>query len=286
MNYDIVHADETPCENILDTIATAPFLTAKRLVIIKGLDDADDDTRKRILTALERTPAYTDVVLDVKQPLGTDAIRLLQNRLIAQNFAKPTDSSLLQLIAKEFSDKKKKISPAAITYLRERVGKDSQRICNEIEKLIVFAGKRDTITIDDIDRIVVGDVHETAFALLDFIGTKETKKALIVCETLGIDRNNITEILGLIASHLRKIRRIAALKRGGISDSQIRNQVGIGDYAFMKLSRQVTSLKSREIITAQKIILQIDADLKAGKLGPKEAMTLAVVKLCGGDDAS
>ena len=76
------------------------------------------------------------------------------------------------------------IKEEQLNYLLEISGTNMQDLMNEIRKLIEYAGENGEIKKEDIDKLAIKDVQAIIFDLTDYLGIKETDKALEVLDNL------------------------------------------------------------------------------------------------------
>lgn len=74
--------------------------------------------------------------------------------------------------------RKKDISDEALGELIQRVGPHRQQLASEIEKLCLYVGDRDPITLDDIVAIVSRNKQARAFALAESVAERNLPKVL------------------------------------------------------------------------------------------------------------
>ncbi len=92
-----------------------------------------------------------------------------------------------------------------LVYFIESCGTDMQELINEIRKLIEYAGKGNSITKDDIDKLCTKKMESIIFDLTDSLGKKNTKEAIDVLRNLVLSKEPLAKILITLYNHFKKL---------------------------------------------------------------------------------
>ncbi|MBR2433517.1 MAG: hypothetical protein IKB21_02815, partial [Clostridia bacterium] len=84
-------------------------------------------------------------------------------------------------------------------------------------------------------------------------------------------------ILGLISAHFRRML-YANLAEG--TNGEIANLLGVKEFAVAKAKTLSKHIKPNAILQINNLILQIDYDIKSGKMNAENAMYFLVLQIC------
>ncbi len=112
---------------------------------------------------------------------------------------------LRQMVMKTLAGFQKKIQPRALEQLFERVGFHPVAVSMEAEKLALYIGDRDTITVEDLE-LMVGRTREDAlFELTDAFGKRQGARTLVLLNRLQENGMHGLQILATMRNYLRKM---------------------------------------------------------------------------------
>lgn len=94
---------------------------------------------------------------------------------------------------------------AAMDLFVGRVGYDSRQLVNEIEKLVVFAGGRTRITVQDIKAVTSSSRSAIAWDLSDAIGTRNLPLASATLRQLLFQKEQPVGLIAIIESRIKEL---------------------------------------------------------------------------------
>ncbi|MEO7766094.1 MAG: DNA polymerase III subunit delta, partial [Ferruginibacter sp.] len=98
---------------------------------------------------------------------------------------KVRDYKLVEWVTDYLQSQHFTMTPRAIGLLTEHLGNDLNRIVNELEKLTLNLGQRQTITEDDIEKFVGISKEYNVFELQDALAKKDLAKAIRIIQYFG-----------------------------------------------------------------------------------------------------
>ena len=200
---------------VLDELRTPPLLTPHRAVILSQADKFVTDHVEALTRYLAAPSPSGSLVLLVDAWKSTSRAKAAQ-----QEFAKldkaarkvgdfidcsaPADSQLPAWIAQAATRRGKTIARDGAGLLAAWTGADLARLDSEVEKLSLYVGPREQITLKDVATVVAATTGPTPFALPNAIAAGQTGKALKELAALMTTRGEEFRVLGLIAWQLRR----------------------------------------------------------------------------------
>ena len=239
--------------NIEQELTTPPFLSEHRLIILNNIpspaskrDSDEEETLKdnsvdiRIEKVLDNIPDANFVIFisqepDVKKPLYK---RLLELATVKE-FKNLNEHWIKEYIRNELLW----IDNAAISKLIQYKWLDLSKIESEIWKLSLYRAN-DRITEDDIEKNVLPEIDVSVFQFLDRLYELNFNKALVNLKRI-LENDKIEPTFAAIMSNMRKLIYILYLRRNGIADKIIIDQLKVHSFVFQKT---LSSAKNESVI--------------------------------------
>lgn len=172
------------------------------------------------------------------------------------------------------------IQESELDYLLEVAGTNMQDLMNEIRKLIEFAGENGEIKKEDIDKLTIKQVQAIIFDLTDYLGVKETDKALEVLNNLIYNKEPLQKIIITLYNHFRKLylTKLAIEENKDLVEalSLKPNQI----FLTTKYKKQASYFKTEEIQKILKELIQLDYTSKNGLIDLEVGMKTILCKNC------
>lgn len=217
--WDLV---ETTLAHVLDDAAAMSLFASRRLIWVAGAEGAvpkgrakkdDDETAGlRELDAYLKSPTpETTIVFDVSRYDfdGDDKTKMENVKKFYANvktvveFPRFTVDAARRLAQDLAKQKKIQIPPAELELLIEACGADASRISQELEKLSLYAKPGQTITAQDMARMVPNARAANIFGLVSAIGQGNRAKSLDILDTLIREGEYLPLALGFLATQFR-----------------------------------------------------------------------------------
>jgi len=272
---------EVEAADILDELRTAPFLTDKRVVVIKGADDFVSQNRE-LLEKYFDNPCPTGIlILNVSSwPSNTRLAKKLPNtgKLITVTQPKTWQlpGRLVQYTADAHS---KRLSKDAAELLVELTGDDLVRLYSEVDKLALFADSEKTITVKHVEKLIGHNRLYNAFAVIDKCLAGDAGAAVERLRSMfASDRSTEFTVVGAFAFHFRRMFNARVLLDKGVRPDAIAKNLriwGNKDSFFAQLRKM--SLK--QVGDGIEQLAGIDYAIKTGRTKPQVAIEQLVLKL-------
>ena len=281
LNYSVFYAKEKDfsINALIDSLSTVPFLSKKRLVILKDADALSSPNAKCVSSYLANPKESSIFIIESVLPSIKGGFILEASKLAyLVYFRRLRDASLNSWLAKKAALLKKRISPEAITAIKENLPNDLRMLSLGMDNLILYTGKRPTITKEDVESVIGVSATHTAFDLIDTIEKKDRRLALNVFSSLKKDRLRETELLGLLAWNARMILRVKELLKIKTT-AEICRELSLSPRSFEHIARRASGFKNDQIRALVGAILKADLDIKTGT-APTIVMEKLILKMC------
>lgn len=272
--YDL---DEKDLDDALLDLDTYSFLSDKKIVIIKNIENLNDDKKTTHLINYLNSPNNDNLlILTTTKFNGTKKI----NKTLKEktNFIKleSDPNTVIKNLLKDY-----KLEPGVINKISIYSNNNLDIIKTECDKLINYKEDKN-ITVDDVEKLVVkhlGDSSNIIFDLVKYISSSDKKRALEQYKLL--QEYNIDDIglIGLIESQLRLLEQVSIYKKEGLYKDDIATKLNIHPYRIQKTMELLSSTNITSINNLIKNLSEIDYKVKAGLIDSKDCILMYIINI-------
>lgn len=281
---EIIYGEKLDTSDFATNLETLPFLSEKRLVVVKNfLDLGKDEEQKKIASAIENTPDFCLLIFQENEvPKKTNPIyKKIAKIGTLQEFKALTPSEISKWIVDKAKKENLKISFFTANYLSQQCGPELWSISNELEKLALFADNKE-ITKEMIDTLCIPSLTSSIFKLTDEVAQKNVKASL---KTFGILKDSGEELNGIffmLVRHFRILTQVQELVSKGEKAPEITKKLKQHPFVIQKTSVQARNFDQKKLIAIYEEMLDIDTKVKTGIIksykGDNREFELAIEK--------
>jgi DNA polymerase-3 subunit delta len=274
-------ADRTTAAEVMDELRTLPFLTGRRIVVLKNADKFISANRELLETYFDN-PSPTGILImtvtgfNPRTNLAKKLEKVGQFISVSQPSAAQLPARLRQYALEAHA---KTLQGQASELLIELVGEDLVRLYGEIDKLALFAADKKGITAEDVNSLVGHNRLFNAFDVIDSVIERDTAGAVDKLRRLfSQDRTAQYTFIGALAYHLRRMFTAKVMLQKGQTEWEVTRSLRIwhrADEFFAQLRK--TSLV--EIGSFVQRLAQADYEIKTGRATPKTAAEQLIMAL-------
>lgn len=210
--------------NVMEALQTLPFFGGGKLVWLKNanfLTDNQVGKTNAALDGIENILDYVEQTLppEVKFLLSAGAVdkrrsayKRLQKLSDLRVFDKPDTSrtgwedEVMPVVARRAQEMGITFDQDALEMLVQLAGEDTRQLDNEVEKLSLYVGERNHITLDDVRTVVPLSRAGIIFEVGNAIGRRDLRRALELVRTLVYQgQNPVGILLGAIVPRVRSL---------------------------------------------------------------------------------
>ena len=262
-NLDLLYAEETPAERIIQIATAVPMMARKRLVVVKNIDRLNPSGKTLLLKYAKRPSPQTTLILVTRRSDLKKFHKDLQKVTQSVAFKPLTERRLFQWILEEIQSHGKRITPRAAQLLLARSGRSLQEISNEIDKLLQFTKNTDEIDQNTVENLVGISKAFNIFEVWDAIGEKKFMRSVaIVRQMLELGESPVY-IVTMLTAYFSKLQRIRALRAKGLPPKEIATRTHTPSYFMEKYFRQARNYTEAQITLNFKYLLIADQHLKS-----------------------
>jgi DNA polymerase-3 subunit delta len=288
LNISILEGTNFTFEDYSRAVSSAPFLGAKRLIIIKNflLNNKDELLKKKVAESLKKIPE-TSVVLFAEHgmpDMRTSLFKALNNSKFSERIDNISTDKLGSWIVNKVKEEAVDIGSEAKIKLQVFVGSDMWRLENEIKKLTLFvkSRNRNTILPEDVEKMVKAENSSNIFQFVDAIASGNSRKALLALKDLTDSGEDEFYIFSMIIYQIRNLFYIFELNSKGLNRQSIAKEAKIHPFVVSK-SYSLLRMYSREKLKNIYFnLFQTDKQIKSGLINPSLALLMLTVHICKG----
>lgn len=192
---------------VMDDLATLPFLSDRRVVVVRDADRFITAYRERLEGYVSRPHPCAALVLACRSFPRTT--RLAKAAVAAgcpiHECRTLRGRELIQFVQAAAQERGKRLEYPVAARLVELIGSDQGVLESEVEKLALFAADRPAISDDDVSDLVGLTREERIFAAVDLAGAGQLTPALRTWRgVLATDPSAVFKVVGGIAYVLRR----------------------------------------------------------------------------------
>lgn len=263
---DIEAASESAAGDFVDACSPGLFGDAA-LVVVDGVEQADDELQKEILALIADSSATTAVLL-VQRGLvkGRGFIdKIKKSSAETVQFEKPKGKAFDDFIMTEFKLHKRKIAADALKILRDAVGDDLRALSGAISQLASDV-EADPITAEAVAEYYEGMAGVSGFSIADAVFEGRSVAALVALRwAIERDPNVGPAVVATAANTLRSLVAVGTAA-GGESDAAIASQAGVPPWKVRSLREQSRRWRPAQLADAALLLTRADAALKGGEI--------------------
>ena len=295
MNITTFDGTSASAAEVVNAVSSFPFLSDKRLVIVKGMigwytrKGAGKKGKEEITKLEERLPGLPDYarLVFVEHKVLTDKNSLIKLAKstgygVVRQFTVPKDTThwVIQRAKNEYDIK---IEPQAAAALSSVTGNDLRRVDNELIKLVSYVDEGADITEQDVAALTPYVAEASIWDIVDSIAEGNGRKALTLLHRLLAEKDEDPfKSFGMI---IRQFRLMLLAKEhlvtGGASDANsVAKALGLrSNYPAHKAARQSRPFSLEDLERIYRQLSKIDIDMKTGRIKPELALDLFITSI-------
>lgn len=264
---DRVDASEKDFESIVDSIGGLPFLSPKKMVVLKDASSNKEFSEKIEQLAKQIPDTNEVIIVEAKLDKRSKYYSYLKKSTEFNEFNELDENGLVNWIKKYAQDAGGEISATDAKYLVELVGVNQLRVTKELDKLLTYEPK---INRDSIDELVEPTPQTTIFQLLDATFNNEEERIIKIYKE---QRTQKVEPQQVIAMLTWQFGVLSIVKTAESSDvNKIAKDANLNPFVVrktMSLSRKISYHQLKELVRE---LLKLDVTLKTKPINADQAL--------------
>ncbi|MZH02449.1 MAG: DNA polymerase III subunit delta [Nitrospinae bacterium] len=282
-NLENFDARESTVNHWLGSVKTLSFLGGIKLVIVRNLQDAipqDKEAQALIEYTQSPVPEACLVITSNKVDRKRKLFKTLTGLKTAVSCEAPKENELSNWLRKRAEESGYSLSSDAARFLLSRVGGRPGVLAKELEKTLLYAGAKKSISERDVAEVVGESKLENVFALTDALKTKNPDTALRLLKNQIDHGEEPIKILGTIAWQFRMIWEVKHFQSKNMPSGQIAKAMGANPYVVDKALQHTRRFSTRQLRTGYLELVKADRSLKSSSHDPLAVMQSLILNLC------
>jgi DNA polymerase-3 subunit delta len=281
MGLSTHEGDEVELSTVRGELETLPFLSPRRLVVVHNADKFVTEHRAALEKYVAHPSATGVLVLDVASwPSNTKLAKALDADATITCKALSAQRLPEWCVQRADSAYGTQLVPAAANLLVDLVGAEMGQLDQDLAKLAVYAGDRNRIDADDVDKLVGSSRAEKTWKIFDAIAAGSQGEALTILDRLLDQGEEPIRLLGAFSMQLRRLAQAYRLNQQGAPLYAALEQSGVPPFGIKSAEQQFRHLGGRRAERLYDWLLETDLGLKgSSQLPPRTLLERLVVQL-------
>lgn len=233
---ETLSASEATPSQLSDVLFSLSFFSAKRILIIRNLEDIAFEAKNVLLRYLDSPSPdilllltlYDDDRSDRKDRMANlkklESLKDVLKKITAKGDVVECSlrgkNAVSEWIVEEAGKYGKKLTPSALSHFMEYIGNNASRAPMELKKLSIYCGERNVITEEDISALVVPHFESTTFMMIDAVCAGRTKQAMGFLERLIDQKVKPQEMIYWLSRQFKLLLQAKLLHEKGFHASR------------------------------------------------------------------
>lgn len=247
------------------------FETQKTILLKNCLEKTKKEDLKKFESILKKiiSSKNTNIIIEEnKIDKRSTLYKLIKKSGTITELKPPTDLEIQNYIKTKFQQNNISASPNLIQTIAFKTKDSTEHTKNEVEKIITFIGKDNTLTPELLDQISIKTQEENIFQFLEHIAHKRKSQALDFFMSEIKSNNNAPYLVYMIANQNRNMLIFKDEAQRNIPQNQ--SALKIHPFARQKTVALTNKFSMPELISLHRKILILDKNIKSYS-NPKKA---------------
>ena len=259
INFDL---ETNSLDDLVETLDTYSMFSKQKAVICKNatfLEEKREDLNFNNFFNYLKNPS--DNILIIKSNKLNQRLKITNEISKYFKLIKIKDQSSQEFLKENLEDYK--MDNQTIFYFLNRVGNNSYKIYEELEKLKNYTLDTKIITKKDIDLICSKNFEETIFDLIEAIIKKDKKKISELYDYFINNGTDVFQILIMLANQIRLLYQVKVL--ANYNNNEIANLLEVKEYPVKLARNKSLNYSKEELLNLLYQLGNMDEDIKNGK---------------------
>lgn len=271
---------------VIDQAETMPFFAAHRLILIEN-SGFFKNACPELADYLPQMPQETIMVfveqeVDKRSRMFKEVKKGGRVVELGRQDTRTLTAWILGILKKEG----KNITADALRLFLEKTGDDMENIEHELEKLLSYTLKKDSIDERDVDEICTVTTESRIFDMIHAVAEKQQKKALDLYYDLLSLKEPPMRILFLIARQFNQMLQVKDLREQGYDSGSVAAKAGMAPFIAKRSLSQAGRFSMDVLKSAVADCVEAEEAVKTGKLTDRLAVEMLIVKYSAAPERS
>ncbi len=280
-NFDLLYANETSADKIINIASSFPMMAQRRVVVVKEIQQLKPNDLKHLAEYVSHPSKSSCLILTMPEKKKTGkGFTAIFNHAMAIDCRKLYDNEVLAWVENYLRSKNLAFENEAIQLLHVQVGNSLYDFVNELEKLQINIHPRTKITLEDVQTVTSISKQYNIFELCNAVGEKNFPRAIAILKNL-LDQGELpTGMIIQLMRHFANLLKINEnIRRGNRSVNDLMKATGLAYYFVNDMMKQSKNFSSEQYRDSFNYLAEADLHLKIGYQKPDMVMELLLYRL-------
>lgn len=279
-NWIRFDAADVTAEELTANLETGSLFGNTRIIHLNNFENASGEIETALLNSFNQLPQGVYLFVSALKLDGRKkAHQELQKRITVVDCNKLSNTDLPVWIKQRAKKMGLDLTPEQARLVGERTNGDLLRARTELEKMAIYAGKKEKLTDAEFEVLLPGEPEPDIFGLIDAVAGRNPKIGLPRLEELLNSGENELKILATLSRQFRNIAAAVEGKERGMTPRSLADFLGINPYVAEKSFNQARYFSLAELQKVLNRLLQADHRIKTGQREPRLELEMAVVEI-------
>lgn len=261
-------------------VSSGSLLVNGKVIVVTNAGKMKADKGKQIVETLGDICTTNVVVFRDDSISGATSL----GKYLATNATIIEDSGLntgmvLAWAKKRFENHNCEITDDALSALVEKTLGDLTLLAQEIEKLSLYVGKDNKVTIAQVTETTKERIEISIFQVLDDLAAKQTAKGIKLVHKIVANGEPPERLLVMLYNHFFRVLMAKSLSESKLSQADIAKKLACHPFVAKKAIQTAASFSSLELSRYLEKLTNAEILFKTGKAKPLEAIECALFEL-------
>ncbi|KAA6452146.1 DNA polymerase III subunit delta [Bacillus swezeyi] len=289
-NLSVFDLEEEALDLAVEDAETFPFMGERRLVVAKNPSFLTAEKKKEklehnlgVLEAYISQPApYSVFVLFAPYEKLDERKKLTK---LLKKHAHMVEAK--ELNGKETADFVTNLAKSEGKHIETEAAQELVILCNaglssiaqEVKKLSTYIGDRDSITLDDVKKLVARGLEQNIFELINKVVNRKRTEALQIFYDLLKQNEEPIKMMALIANQFRLLLQTKYFSQQGYGQKQIASNLKVHPFRIKLAIDQAKLFSEQELKSIIEQLAVMDYEMKTGKKDKQLLLELFLLQL-------
>ena len=287
MSRQILFATDSNIPSIADAVITAcdsvSMFAPEQVVVVRKGEEIKADDGKSLAKWLGHKPQCKLLLEFSKLDARGELYKALKAAGDVEKYDVPKQYKMAEWIAAAIPTHfKKAIDSDACHYLAEALGTDTKLVCEEIEKVLLYAPDCKKITGELVRTMVVPQREMISFEINDSFGMRDAKTYTRILNEMLNNGVNAIQIVGSLYRYSVDLLNLQSLINKGMTPKDAAAELGKNDFIFnVKGKAPECARRWGKPLLCRVIrrLSDLDYEIKSGQCSTRIAQELALAAL-------
>jgi len=277
-NLDIVHGNEADGKDIVSLASSFPMMAGRRIVVVRDFDRVSN--KELLQPYLEQpSPSSCLVLIASKPDMRKKPYPFLKLNSVGGEFGRLYENEIPGWIQRRVKTLRRAITPEAADLLQAYVGNSLREVSNQIEKLLIAAGQKQTIELEDVEAVVGVSKEYTVFELTKSVGEKNISRSFEIVERMLDSGESPQLIIVMLTRHFIILAKLRELKGTAKSDFELAGAMRVSPFFVKEYVSHLRHYSPVEIEDAFLALTRADRELKSSPADQKLVMDVLLCEI-------